>query len=351
MTSWHQFATARPDLAEIGLGLLPPCGIAYLGTVRRDGGPRVHPVCPVFGRGRLFVGVGPNSPKKHHLRRDPRCVLHALLGNDDAEFVIRARAVQVTDPGDRELFETACRDAGVNVEADGPAFGAFDRLRYADRRDDRQLERTQCRMSLARDSGGIEARLRSPMGDHQVRSRVSTTESVGMVEDLSDPRRTEPPFVLDEREMLEQWLEFHRVTLLLKCDGLEDRDRKARPVATSKLSLHGLVRHMAEVERNWFTRVLLRQTDAGMIWSDPTIEDSELVPLDDADWQADVATWLWECDHSRSAVASHFLDDTGVRNGEPCSLRWIYVHMIEEYARHNGHADLIRELVDGAVGW
>ena len=122
MTNWHEFATARPDLAEIGLELLPPCGIAYLGTVRRDGGPRVHPVCPVIGGGRLFVGIGPNSPKTNDLCRDPRCVLHALPGDDDAEFVIRARAVQVADPVGRELFETACRDAGVTVEADGPAF-------------------------------------------------------------------------------------------------------------------------------------------------------------------------------------------------------------------------------------
>lgn len=171
-----------------------------------------------------------------------------------------------------------------------------------------------------------------------------------MVQELSDPRRVEPPFVADERLMLERWLEFHRTTLLLKCEGLDDEGRKARPVASSKLSLHGLVRHMAEVERNWFRRVLLREADAPTIWYDRAVEDSELVPLDDADWQADLDTWLAECAASRAAAARHELDDTGLRRGEPCSLRWIYIHMIEEYARHNGHADLIRELVDGAVG-
>ena len=87
------------------------------------------------------------------------------------------------------------------------------------------------------------------------------------------------------------------------------------------------------------------------MWSDPNIEDSELVPLDDADWESDVAVWRAQCDESRANAATHALDDTGLRHGEPCSLRWIYVHMIEEYARHNGHADLLRELVDGAVGW
>jgi uncharacterized damage-inducible protein DinB len=172
-----------------------------------------------------------------------------------------------------------------------------------------------------------------------------------MVEDLEDPRRQEPPYILSERDMLEGWLEFHRTTLLLKCEELDDAGRKSRPVPSSKLSLHGLVRHMAEVERNWFRRVLLRQPDLPSIWYDRAVEDSELVPLDDADWEADVAAWQAECDASRKAAADHELDDTGERRGEPCSLRWIYVHMIEEYARHNGHADLIRELVDGSVGW
>ena len=172
-----------------------------------------------------------------------------------------------------------------------------------------------------------------------------------MVDDLEDPRREEPPFVLGERQMLEGWLEFHRATLLLKCEGMSDEARKSRPVATSLLSLHGLVRHMAEVERSWFRRVLLRQPDLPSIWSDPAVEDSVLVPLDDADWAADLAVWQAECDASRAAAAAHDLDDLGLRRGEPCSLRWIYLHMIEEYARHNGHADLLRELIDGQVGW
>jgi uncharacterized damage-inducible protein DinB len=171
-----------------------------------------------------------------------------------------------------------------------------------------------------------------------------------MVDDIDDPRREEPPFILGEREMLEGWLEFHRTTLVIKCEGLDDAGRKSRPVPTSKLSLHGLLRHMAEVERSWFRRALLSEPDAPSIWFDPEIEDSELVPLDDADWDADLTAWQAECAASRAAASTHALDDTGLRHGEPCSLRWIYLHMIEEYARHNGHADLIRELVDGSVG-
>jgi uncharacterized damage-inducible protein DinB len=174
-----------------------------------------------------------------------------------------------------------------------------------------------------------------------------------MVEDLVDPRRAEPPFMLEDRPMLEAWLEFHRTTLMIKCEGLDDQQRKARPVATSLLSLHGLVRHMAEVERGWFRRVLLEDRDAPKLWGDHSSpEDIELAPLDDADWEADLASWQAECEQSRIAAASRELGDAGTtRRGDPCPLRWIYVHMIEEYARHNGHADLIRELVDGSVGW
>ncbi len=175
-------------------------------------------------------------------------------------------------------------------------------------------------------------------------------EVLHLVAELDDPRRQEPGFVLGEREMLESWLEFHRTTLLIKCEGLDDAGRKSRPVTASKLSLHGLVRHMAEVERNWFRRVLLDDPEAGYIWFDPAVEDSELVPLDDADWETDLGLWQLECDASRQAARRRQLDDTGTRRGKPCSLRWIYVHMIEEYARHNGHADLIREMVDGSVG-
>ena len=170
-----------------------------------------------------------------------------------------------------------------------------------------------------------------------------------MVDDIEDPRRRDPAGMAPERQMLEEWLEFHRATLLLKCEGLDEADLKQRPVATSNLSLHGLVRHMAEVERNWFQRVLQGNREP-FIWVDPDVDDSELVPLDEEVWPEDLAAWQAECDRSRSAAAAHGLDDTGTRRGKLYSLRWIYLHMIEEYARHNGHADLIREMADGEVG-
>jgi uncharacterized damage-inducible protein DinB len=172
-----------------------------------------------------------------------------------------------------------------------------------------------------------------------------------MADGLTDPRRVLPAFDLAERAMLEGWLEFHRVTLLLKCEDLSDEQRKARSVRTSVMSLHGIVRHMAEVERGWFGRVLLQQRDLPFHFYDEAIEDSDFGPLDSADWDADCAVWLAECDASRQAAASHTLEDAGTtKSGEACTLRWIYTHMIEEYARHNGHADLLRELAGGSIG-
>ena len=169
-----------------------------------------------------------------------------------------------------------------------------------------------------------------------------------MVQELTDPRRSQPPFVADERTMLEAWLDYHRATLLLKCAGLDDAARKARPVPTSKLSLHGLIRHMAEVERAWFQRVLLGQLETPYLYG--AVEDSDFFPLDRADWDADLRQWHAACASSRAAATGRTLDDVGVRQGEARSLRWIYLHMIEEYARHNGHADLLREMIDGSVG-
>ena len=138
-----------------------------------------------------------------------------------------------------------------------------------------------------------------------------------MVADLEDQRRREPDYVLGERQMLEGWLEFHRMTLVLKCEGLDDAGRKKRPVPTSLLSLHGLVRHMAEVERGWFRRCLLRQPDLPFIYCLDRYDDSELSPLDDADWQTDLAAWQAECEASRQAAAAHNLDDTGLTRGGP----------------------------------
>ena len=170
--------------------------------------------------------------------------------------------------------------------------------------------------------------------------------------DLIDPRRTEPALALsDDRGMLEGWLEFQRTTLLLKVEGLDDEGRKACPVATSKISLHGLVRHMTEVEWWWFVRILDKDASTEGV-HDPDGVDADWFPLDDAVWDDDLALWQATCQTSRDVAARYELTDVGQHPHEgDTTLRWIYVHMIEEYARHNGHADLVRELVDGEVGY
>jgi hypothetical protein len=133
-----------------------------------------------------------------------------------------------------------------------------------------------------------------------------------MVQDLEDPRRIEPAMEgLAEREMLEGWLEFHRATMLLKAEGVDDHGRKARPVGTSKLSLHGLVRHMAEVERSWFRRVLQHEPDAPYIWYDPNLEDSEKGPSSQL---LCARRWLPGSRQPRPAVG----DDELTSSEEPC---------------------------------
>lgn len=152
--------------------------------------------------------------------------------------------------------------------------------------------------------------------------------------------------------MLEGWLDYQRATLLTKCDGLTDEQLKTRSVEPSSLSLLGLVRHMTDVERGWFRRVLMDEEARPQYRRDENWD----ADFDDAD-TADVADTFRrfrdELDVSRRITADHTdLDAVGARPLEagPVSLRWIYIHMIEEYARHNGHADLLRERIDGVTG-
>jgi uncharacterized damage-inducible protein DinB len=163
--------------------------------------------------------------------------------------------------------------------------------------------------------------------------------------------RVDPPYVADERQMLETWLDFHRQTLLTKCAGLDREQLKRRSAEPSTLTLLGLVRHMAQVEHGWFREVATGEAERWLYGGDDNV-DGDLHDVDTADAVADFATFEAEVAAARTAVADLPLDTvvTHPRRGYPLSLRWIYVHMIEEYARHNGHADLLRERIDGAVG-
>jgi uncharacterized damage-inducible protein DinB len=175
---------------------------------------------------------------------------------------------------------------------------------------------------------------------------------------VDEQGRAEPPVDGDEPATLVGFLEFQRATLAWKCRGVDAAGMRAT-VGSSTMTLGGLLKHLAVVEESWFS------------WS--IFDRAPLPPWDTVDWTAD-PDWewrtaaqdppdellaFWEASVSRSrseldeAVRRGGLDQLAARtwsDGRAPSLRWIVVHMIEEYARHNGHADLLREAVDGAVG-
>lgn len=161
------------------------------------------------------------------------------------------------------------------------------------------------------------------------------------------------PYVAAEREMLLTWLQFHRDTLAWKCDGIDDEQLRRRAVPPSTLSLLGIVRHMTEVERNWFQR-RLAAADAPPHYYSESRPDGDFDDLDSATTAEVFATWRAECAAAEASIAQ--VADLGEifppthNDPRPISLRWILMHMIEEYARHLGHADLLRQSIDGAVG-
>jgi uncharacterized damage-inducible protein DinB len=147
--------------------------------------------------------------------------------------------------------------------------------------------------------------------------------------------------------MLQAFLDWYRATLLYKCAGLTGEQLAERSVPPSDLSLLGLVRHMTKVERAWF-----RQRFAGEQVDSPFEDepDADFRHTDPARAAADYARLTEEFKLADAAVANASLDDEFMHGGETMSLRLIYLHMIEEYARHMGHADLLRERIDGATG-
>jgi Protein of unknown function (DUF664)/DinB superfamily len=161
-----------------------------------------------------------------------------------------------------------------------------------------------------------------------------------------------PNFAADDDTMMLAWLEHHRATLLAKCEGATEAALKARPVASSTLSLLGLVRHMACVEQYWFEEVLVGR-DVVDLYVSPENQDGDFDDAPTADVAEAFATWRTQCGISRRLTADAASVDVPavrLRRGKPVTLRWILIHMIEEYARHNGHADLLRELADGVTG-
>lgn len=153
-----------------------------------------------------------------------------------------------------------------------------------------------------------------------------------------------------EAEVLTAYLDWHRRTLEAKCEGLTPEQLSARAIAASSLSLHGLVRHLAGVERWWF-RIQFAGEDLPLLYYSDDDPDQDFDDLEGDPAEA-FATWRAEVGRAREIVAAASLDEAGTesRSGEPIQLRSVLVKLIAEYARHNGHADLLRESIDGATG-
>jgi uncharacterized damage-inducible protein DinB len=164
------------------------------------------------------------------------------------------------------------------------------------------------------------------------------------------PNREREPLTGPERQMLQGWLDRHRRTLLIKCAGLTAPQLKTASTEPSNLTLLGLVRHMTEVERWWFRVRAAGQTLPDLYCPEGN-DDGDFDDVAEADAEANFAAFHAEVQAADKAVADLPLDHEFTTNrGSTISLRWVYIHMIEEYARHNGHADLIRERLDGTTG-
>jgi uncharacterized damage-inducible protein DinB len=152
-----------------------------------------------------------------------------------------------------------------------------------------------------------------------------------------------------EREMLQDWLDWHRATILRKCAGLNAEQLASRAVPPSTLSLLGLVRHLADCERGWVRQVFHGEQIPDLYYRSDA-ETADIEEADPARAQEDYELYRAECRAVDAALADMKLDDTVTFREKTTSVRWMWQHLVEEYARHNGHADLLREAIDGSAG-
>jgi uncharacterized damage-inducible protein DinB len=153
-----------------------------------------------------------------------------------------------------------------------------------------------------------------------------------------------------EAELLRGLLDYHRSTLLWKCAGLTPEQLATAPYPRSNMTLLGLIRHLAKVERIWFRR-RFHGEPIEMLYSTPDWKDADFEDIDPARAEAEYAALLSEQQAARDAIAGDALDETFTdEDGDEISLRFIFVHMISEYQRHNGHADFVRQGIDGVTG-
>jgi uncharacterized damage-inducible protein DinB len=172
------------------------------------------------------------------------------------------------------------------------------------------------------------------------------------VEPEDDPRQ-DGGTARGEKAVLGGYLDHYRMTLDMKCDGLSPSQLAARSVPPSSMSLLGLVRHMARVEHHWWRRALEGQMDLPRLYrtdDDPDLDFNAATGTEDCvvdAWES----WYREVTHARKVYDEYAdLDGTVDYHGRPTEVRDIIVHLVEEYARHCGHADLLRECIDGRTG-
>jgi uncharacterized damage-inducible protein DinB len=164
--------------------------------------------------------------------------------------------------------------------------------------------------------------------------------------------RQDPDLESDELTALRQFLDYHRATLRLKCAGLSDEQLARRAISPSGMSLLGLVRHLTDVERSWFARTLDGQSSEPLYYDNDTNPDGDFDDLDSTPVREVWAAYDAAVSESGRVLAT-FERGSDLARGtakRPRNVRWVLVHMIEEYARHNGHADLLRERIDGVTG-
>jgi uncharacterized damage-inducible protein DinB len=164
------------------------------------------------------------------------------------------------------------------------------------------------------------------------------------------PPVVEPAVTGAPRPMLEGYLGWQRATLLNICAGLTSEQLASRPIASTNLSLLGLVRHMSQVERIWFR--IRAAGEAVEPFYDPALgKDYDFDHLDPAQAEQALGDYVTECVAADAAAAPLHFDQLVPTREESWSLQMVYVHMIGEYSRHNGHGDLLREAIDGSTGW
>jgi hypothetical protein len=161
--------------------------------------------------------------------------------------------------------------------------------------------------------------------------------------------RPDPPMEADEKATLTGFLDFQRATLRWKSDGLTPEQLGVPAVEPSTMTLHGLIRHLTEVEVGWFVGTFTDEP-VKYAYSSDERPDADWTDLDPAQYADDLRRYDEAVEKARAVVAGLKPGDVGNDEGRPVTLRWVLAHMIEEYARHNGHADFLRERLDGATG-